>query len=312
MRSVLWIGRAVIGALFIFSGWTKLFPIEFFELDLLRHHLGGEFSVLFISRILIGLEFACGLLLLLPLFDPWAVRLSVFMLMLYSFYLGIVLVYEGNLGNCGCFGYNIKLTPAQGLIKNFVMILALLPWWNRREIFQFRWKMAISIVAVLTTLSLPFILNRVIFPQITIVNGQALRHLNLEPLEEEKLLIPNTVLEEKQIVAFLLASCEHCRMAAMRLDLIHHQYPQLPITMVIIGESEDANKFRQETHTENWPLIRLTHLESAIQVAGSGFPSIMLLNNGNIEVQLDYLDINAKAILEWYQHPDFDLSASGS
>ena len=57
-----------MGMVFLYSGYTKLYPIEPFELTFVDLGIGGWRLAPFIARFMIGLEFMIGLLLMLSLY----------------------------------------------------------------------------------------------------------------------------------------------------------------------------------------------------------------------------------------------------
>ena len=56
---------SLLGMVFIFSGYIKLYPIEAFELNFIDVGIANWFTAPIIARLLIGLEIGLGLLLLL-------------------------------------------------------------------------------------------------------------------------------------------------------------------------------------------------------------------------------------------------------
>ena len=81
-----------------------------------------ELAVYF-SRGLIGIEFALGILLLLPFnLHKIVIPATIIMLAVFSIHLSIEIATGHNSGNCGCFGSLLPMTPLQALIKNLVSI----------------------------------------------------------------------------------------------------------------------------------------------------------------------------------------------
>jgi uncharacterized membrane protein YphA (DoxX/SURF4 family) len=115
---------SLLGAVFIFSGYTKLYPIEPFEYTFVDIGFINWQAAPFVARILIGLEFLIGILLLLNL-NPRkiAYKLGILALLIFCIYLILLIFLSGNKGNCGCFGSSISMTPLQALIKNAVMLI---------------------------------------------------------------------------------------------------------------------------------------------------------------------------------------------
>ncbi len=114
---------AFMGAVFIFSGYSKLYPIEPFEYTFVDLGFINWQIAPFIARFLIGLEFLIGALLILNLsLRKIAYKLGSAVLLLFCIYLILLIFFTGNKGNCGCFGTSIQMTPLQALIKNIIML----------------------------------------------------------------------------------------------------------------------------------------------------------------------------------------------
>jgi len=120
--------RVIIGCVFIFSAYTKFIAPGIIEIILIDHGIAStrELAAV-IVRLLIGLEFAAGVLLLQPYFIkklvlPFSIT---FMLgfTVYLFYSGFIL---GDNQNCGCFGSMIEMSPVESIIKNIFIILGLI------------------------------------------------------------------------------------------------------------------------------------------------------------------------------------------
>jgi hypothetical protein len=81
-----------------------------------------ELAVYF-SRVLIGIEFALGFLLIFPFnLKKIVIPATIIMLAVFSIHLSIEILSGNNSGNCGCFGSLLPMTPLQALIKNILSI----------------------------------------------------------------------------------------------------------------------------------------------------------------------------------------------
>jgi uncharacterized membrane protein YphA (DoxX/SURF4 family)/thiol-disulfide isomerase/thioredoxin len=129
-----WTIRILISFVFFLSAIAKLYPNPSYALTYFEVHqlepMGIPLSVAqYLSRILIGVEFAIGFLLLLPFFlKRVVIPVTIFMLTVFIVELGIEIIFKGNAGNCGCFGTLIKMTPLEAMLKNVVSI-GLLVWY---------------------------------------------------------------------------------------------------------------------------------------------------------------------------------------
>src|SRR5690554_1640604 len=104
----------LMGAVFIFSGYTKLYPIEPFEYTFVDIGMAGWQLAPFVARLLIGLEFLIGVLLVFNLHLRKIIyKTGIALLLFFSVYLVLLIFFTGNKGNCGCFGSHLEMTPLQ-------------------------------------------------------------------------------------------------------------------------------------------------------------------------------------------------------
>lgn len=300
-----WSVRVMLAITFVISGLMKLYPIEFFENDLLLHHLSPEKLVLFESRLLIGSELFIAAGILLALNDKIFLRLSFLMLIVYTIYLFILILVEGNEGNCGCFGNAIILTPFEGILKNvFLLGMTWLVWKNQVN-YSLRYKKITIGLMTAITLALPFILNPVLLPKTIESNGIEKTLLPLEILYETEGETPPMfdVKQGKKIVAFLLLRCPHCRLAATRLEAIKRDHPELPIYIILTGEANDIPDFIEESKLHDIPYQHFIAQHKVMKIAGAEFPQIMLIHDSMLEGSLDYYDITSESLLNWMNQP---------
>lgn len=129
-----WSIRIIISMVFFLSAIAKLYPNPSYALTYFEVHqlepMGIPLSIAqYLSRILIGVEFAIGILLLLPFFlKRVIIPVTIFMLSVFIIELAIEIIFSGNSGNCGCFGTLIEMTPLEAMLKNIVSI-GLLVWY---------------------------------------------------------------------------------------------------------------------------------------------------------------------------------------
>ena len=102
-----------MGAIFIFSGYTKLYPIEPFEFTFVD--LGFNWQIApFVARLMIAIEFLIGILLVLNVnLRKFSYKLGIGILVFFCVYLILLMAILGNKGNCGCFGTYLQMTPLQ-------------------------------------------------------------------------------------------------------------------------------------------------------------------------------------------------------
>ena len=88
---------ALMGAVLIFSGYTKLYPIEPFEYNIVDLGFINWQVEPFIARILIALEFFIGILLMLNVnLRKLAYKLGISLLIIFCIYLVLLIFFSGN------------------------------------------------------------------------------------------------------------------------------------------------------------------------------------------------------------------------
>ena len=159
-KNISWIIRIVVALLFIVSAIAKLYPSPYFAISTFEvkqlYTLGFSDTIApYFSRILIGIEFALGFLLLNNNFlKRITIPATIGLLLVFIIHLSYVTFLSGgNSGNCGCFGELIPMTPIEAIIKN-VMAVGLLVW-----LFQISEKDKKSNFWILTTVTLGCVLS---------------------------------------------------------------------------------------------------------------------------------------------------------
>jgi uncharacterized membrane protein YphA (DoxX/SURF4 family) len=294
----------IIGLLFIYSGYTKLYPIEPFEFTFVDLGIASWRTAPFIARFLIGLEFFIGLLLIFGIsIKRFTIYLTSITLILFSVYLIIIMIINGNNGNCGCFGTAISMTPLQALIKNIVMLLACFFIYKRFEGFNYKKfnKWAIGLLAI-SSFTMPHVLNYIDFEYSSSYLTKKEDHFKLELdslYKNAKINTPpKTLSKGKHIIAFMSMTCSHCRIAAKKMRLMKDKNKNLPIYFVLNGDTSKIKPFFDDTKAQNINYCLLNG-KSFVYLAGLQMPTIYLVNNEIVENWITYLDLDQSEVEKW-------------
>ncbi len=306
---------SAIGSVFIFSGYTKLYPIEPFEYTFVDLGFINWQIAPFIARILIGFEFFIGILLFFNLsLKKVAYKLGIATLLIFCIYLGLLIFFTGNKGNCGCFGSYIQMTPLQALIKNVVMLGVFFMLYKYHEGWELKdkWKM-LRILPLISAFPMPFILNPIEldYSQAYLNKPEENFKLELDSLYNHATLTlpPKTLSQGKHVIAFMSLTCPHCRIAANKIRIIHERNPAISFYFILNGDEENLNPFFENTHTENIPHCMLVGGSNKIDnyfvymAKTSELPAIYLVNNGVVEHDVYYIDLDQEEIEKWYTYP---------
>jgi len=297
----------LLGLVFIYSGYTKLLPvIETFEFTFVDIGVANWYTAPVIARLFIGLEFFVGVLLVLNYrLRKFTLPVTIGLLGFFCIYLLVQIIKEGNHGNCGCFGEEIKMTPLQAIIKNIIMVAVALPsyflWhgWHisRNKLFIF--------LMLLTPMCLPYVLNPVDYTYTSnnldeIVNYPLDMDLLYKPEDTSKVEIPSVNLREgKHVVSFLSLKCPHCRVAAKKFRLIKRNNPDLSIYFILNGDkAKDLQEFYEDTKSDNIPASFVLG-KSFVLMAGTNLPRIYYLDNSIVVKKVDNYELNQYDIESW-------------
>ena len=146
----------ILGLVFVFSGLTKLYPIELFELTFVDLGVASWYTAPVIARLMISIEFFLGIMLILNFsLRKFTLKATIAILVVFTVYLIVQLIMEGNKGNCKCFGNVLVMTPLESIIKNLVMLAVSLVLYRWHKGFTLPFRKIIVILVVLSSLSLP-------------------------------------------------------------------------------------------------------------------------------------------------------------
>jgi hypothetical protein len=295
----------VLGLTFLYSAWTKASSfqsLEKFEWTMVEFaHLPWLLSA-FAARFFIGMEAALGTLILLHFYGrrKWVLKTALALLVLLSAYLIYLWITQGNNVNCGCFGDEIQMTASESLIKNALLILALLVLIKYHTGIRARILGIINPLLFLIIVILPFILYG--FPDTKPDwKGKDKFQPDLSALYKPDLAKPIPTVELKKgkhILSFLSLSCPHCRMAAKKMHIMKQRDPSLPIYMVLAGKDKYWKSFWEDTKATNIPYTKLD-ADAFLDIAGNAWPVIWWMNNGWVEAQSNYIQLDQHEVEKW-------------
>ncbi len=295
-----------LGLIFLYSGYTKLLPvIETFEFTFVDIGVANWYTAPIIARLLIGLEFFLGFLLVINYnLRNFTLRFTIGLLFFFVVYLLIQIATNGDKGNCGCFGEHIKMTPLQAIVKNTIMIVGGAIAYFLFEGWKVKFnKLFLSFILV-TALAIPFVFNPIDYAYTSNNLDEKINYpleLNLlyQPEDTVKVKVPKIDLTKgKHVVAFLSLSCPHCRIAAKKFRLIKKNNPDLSIYFILNGDKEKYASFIEDTKADNIP-YSFCNGKSFVQLASAQLPRIYYLDNGMVVKKVDYYELNQYRIEEW-------------
>jgi uncharacterized membrane protein YphA (DoxX/SURF4 family) len=147
-RAIIWIGRLVLGGIFIYAGYSKIFlpvihphppigvALSFFAMQVDSYQLLPPWGVNFVAHTLPFAEVVLGLLLLIGWrLRIWAVIVTLIML---GFFAAVVRSYALGLQiNCGCFAnpepLTIKTVFRDGSLAALALLMTVFAFFEARQ-----------------------------------------------------------------------------------------------------------------------------------------------------------------------------------
>jgi thiol-disulfide isomerase/thioredoxin len=322
-----WSVRILISGLFLLSAFAKIYPdpsfyfsiTEFEYKQLVPMGFSMETAVYF-SRIIIGIEFAIGILLLFPYnIKKIIIPATILMLTIFSVHLTIEIFIGGNKGNCGCFGALLPMTPLQALIKNLfsIALLSIIPLKFSESVKEKNNLLIVSNILTFCILIMFMLIpinkkpSQILesplvkeTPSINKVDSSNEKETKLVP---EKTTKVDTVIkkkptgpekkksvyskyfplidEGKKIVCFFAPTCDHCMETAKELTELKKADPNFPeLQMVFMDEAaeEIPNFFKFAGAEYPYIVLDIISFWNAIGKTNET-PGVVYLWNGNIQ-----------------------------
>ena len=273
--------RSSIAFLFLLSAVAKLYPSPYFAISTFEvkqlYPLGFSGDVAsYFSRILIGIEFALGILLLQKHYlRKLVIPATLLMLAVFTTHLSIVTFQDGgNSGNCGCFGSLLPMTPIQAILKNvvaMVLLVVLLKVMPRKDESKSNfWLLSTTTLAfILLLFMLAPIQAKSNFVDVTgtepeeatpietvvpVKSDSIVKTIKVDTLKKVVAEIKDEPLQKKsgyssyfasidkgkKVLCFFVPGCDHCRVAAKELTEMKAKDKNFPdIRIIFMNEEAD-------------------------------------------------------------------------
>ncbi len=268
--------RIFYGLLFVASAIVKLYPIESFELILIKQ-VGISWQwVAYFSRGLIFLELALGLAIITGFHLRKSILTSLGLLALFSIYLLLQITSGAGDENCGCFGELIPLDATQSLIKNavfavFAVVLLLIS--NRKS----QHKTAV-VFPMLTYGALIYLLFQSPFPETL---SEAIGNNSISPFEEfaaDKKLD----LGQKQLFLIMFAECKHCEQLASTISAMNFDAEKSHLNVLVYGHPKRVDEFTELTNIQHLN-PQSTKDRNILAAIDGTFPTMVMIDSSEIK-----------------------------
>lgn len=277
--------RVLTGLLFIFSGITKLFPIEAFELNFVSQGISGWTMASVLARFLIIFEIFLGLgLLQRTLLRKFFIPATIGLLLVFCVYLCYSIFILGETENCGCFGNILPMSPISALIKNIVMI-AFLFFVLKYENAEGRYKWERFLPVTFLVLSIAGVLAWApfkMYERTEASSGEKANFLYINEFSKGHAELG----EGKKVVSFVSLACDHCKETARRIGIVDKKIGLPPVYFICWGGKDELEAFKKESQTD-YPFIILETKEF-FDVVGHYVPRVCWLEDGIIKYDWNY------------------------
>ena len=248
----IWVIRIIISLLFLVSAYAKVYhePSAYFSIttfeakQLVPLGFSSEISS-YLSRILIALEFAIGVLILLPFYlKRIVIPLTIFVLAAFCVHLALQIYLTGNSGNCGCFGTLLPMSPLEAILKNLfaiglLVILNKLLSKDKSKSIEIFYGFLIYLFFVIGIMALVPIKSS---DNVTIdSNYQIQEDLVLEGPKQMKSEFGQTLPfadKGRLILCFFAPGCDHCRAAVRSIDSLSKIVEDFPKVEIVFMDEE--------------------------------------------------------------------------
>ena len=283
-----WFLRVLISALFFVSAVAKMYPspeiglIKYFEIKQLVQGLGfNEILAQYFSRSIIAFEFFIAISVLLNNYLKRIIYpISILLLVAFTTHL-TYLVFQGNDGNCGCFGELIPMTPLEAIIKNIITILILYFLYHKTP------KNLSSNFRSLIILMLSCLLFMFIYVPLRSnqkVQENTKMSLNQVTSPYSKYISQTDIDSGEKILCFFAPGCDHCQLAAKQIKELQNNIEDFPEVYIVFLEEEPEKipKFLNKAGADF--KYEIMDILNFMEVFGFDYdtPGIVYLNNGNV------------------------------
>lgn len=287
------------GILFIVSGLSKLFPTELFELTLVKIHLVNWTYAPYLARVIIAFELFLGVSLLQKHYIKLVIASAMVLLAIFSLHLAYIIYTTGNIGNCGCFGELIPMSPLGALIKNIVLFVILdyayIEYRNedRGIIFIPVIILVVSFIAVFVIspvqgiqkdkVSIHEMINDFIQSDTTSISAPTINASHSSFGEFHNFSDSKDVNLDSgiKITALLSLDCDHCMAAAKEIVALSRKMKLPPVYFLYLGVPEQLKSFYAGSGANNIP-YKIINARTFFSLLKDSPPRIVLLKNGNI------------------------------
>lgn len=269
--------KFILGALFIFSAYSKAISPGLIEIILIDHGITSSRAVAaLLTRLLIGFELGLGILFFLPYETRrFTLPLSTFILIIFTLYLFYTEFILGDSQNCGCFGSMIAMSPIESSLKNIVLLLLI------TLVYKLEKQSKKNLLIPAATIFLSVIITFTAFPIKAAENFPFSKYTHFEGAGRIDLS------NGEKFIAVFNTECEHCQSVAKMLakyDKNNKLYSKI-FTLYYSEGEVSVDSFKTLTGFD-YPYTKI-EVDDFFDLIGTSPPRIYLLEDGKIKNKWD-------------------------
>lgn len=278
--------RILFGLLFMASAVLKLFPLDAFELVLIKQ-VGFSWALApWGARLLILAEFALGAAIASGWWLRLSLRTSIAMVALFSIHLAYLAITGQGDENCGCFGELIPMDATTSLLKNGAFLLIGVVLLAMRSHAS---RLSLPIIGVLLTLAaIPTLFWYEPLPESQAGEAIEVDANMLTDLDEETGF---SLTEDDKVVVVMYAKCVHCKQLASLLATTDANRANERTRLLIFGDEESVGAFIAETGLEAFRVGRTSSRPLMMAIDGT-FPSVLQIHAGEVTAMWQGRDVH--------------------
>lgn len=264
----------IIGAVLIFSGFTKVIDSGKFIRHVLDYRLISPSILVPASMLFIGLETGLGTALVLHVWPQWIIPLTM-ILFIFMAFLTFWGAGSGRIKDCGCYGGLLAVSPNQSIVLDGIYFLILIPAFLLpvQDYNTGIWKIILSAAMSLLALAVSF--KSIHEPLMDFSRLKTGRQWKTKWLSDNKSMSSGS-----HFVVFMDRECIFCKRWVPLLNVINVQ-PELPEVRGVMSLSAASLEDFMKEHMIRFPISRMDRFLAATMT--SEFPTAVLIENGSIK-----------------------------
>lgn len=293
----------ILGAIFIASGIAKIPSVVNFELYIFSLDLFSFDVCSIIARLLISSEIIIGIWLIIHIYNRLANYVTAGILGVFSLFLiWRILLHDET--SCHCLGDLVDMKPGLSLLKNIILAgLLALAWKSTYNIPHKNLNRLYALYATIILFLLPFcIVPPDIYFRFSMAEENTVAERNL--LEE----VSDSLLLGKSMVCLYSTECQYCKHCSKKVSEIVQRH-DIPISRIeilfmdipLLSTDIIDSFFLTYGNSVHLP-YKIVEAERFISLSEGEMPIIVLLEDGQIRQEYNYLTLNENDISNHFLH----------